>query len=198
MRRLHGSSVFVWRPCGRMKRGFQITPRRGTKDYFIRREGEMLLMRWTAHRGLFVLAVVAAEAPHQLLIHNGFPEDWRMPPKRRVQAGELPPVPALSMESVCFKKYPLLVEFLACTQYEDKAKREPGYFTVRNRIIEYEITLYDPDSGQRIPIRARTLDELMRGCESVLGAENAPWEIDRYLFEQLEKKTKKKKVSRKK
>ena len=59
--------------------------------------------------------------------------------------------------------------------------------------FRYELTLYDLDSGTRLPVRAATLDEVLAAAEKLLGVENAPWEIDRYLTEQLAGKNKKKK-----
>lgn len=195
MRRLYGQRVCVWRRCGRLKRGNQLTPRFGTKDYFVDHPEALFSVRWIAHRGLFILASSEKEAPHAMLEHWGFPEDWKMPVRKRVPTGELPPIPFLSMDTKAMAKSPLLVEFLAATAYEDGTVRTPGYYTVRNRMIEYECTLYDPDSGQRVAVRARELDKMWQGVEVVLGAVDAPWEVDRYLLEQLEQKNKKKKVA---
>lgn len=198
MRRLLGSRVYDWRRCGRLKRGFQIVPTRGTKDYYVRHPRALILHRWIAHRGLFILALCDAEPPHATRENWGFPEDWKMGVKKRVQTGDLPTLPFLSVETTLMKKQPLLIEFVSATTYEDGSPRTPGYYTVRNRMIEYECTLYDPDSGQRIAIRAREVDKMWLGVEAILGAQDAPWEVDRYLFEQLEQKNKKKGVASRK
>jgi len=111
--------------------------------------------------------------------------------KKRAPAGDSPSIPALSTDNTVMKKLPLLTEFISATAYEDGSPRTPGYFTVRNRTIEYEITLYDPDSGQRVSIRARELDKMYFGAEVLLGAAEAPWEPDKYLMERMPKKKKK-------
>jgi hypothetical protein len=55
-----------------------------------------------------------------------------------------------------------------------------------------EVTYYDPDSGTRLPCRGATLDQALTLGEQLLGVEEAPWEGDKYLMEQLVAKTKKK------
>jgi len=188
--------VFAWRPCGRHRNGSQRTPNRGEKRFFVAREDSLFLFRWIAFRGLFLMSSVGRKPPHATTHHYGFPEDWKMPPKRRVPEGELPPIPALGVESLIFKKCPLLIEFCAATAYEDGSMRTPGYYTFRNRVVEYEVTVYDPDAGQRMPVRARTVDEVFKAVELFLGAENAPWEVDGYLLSQVEKNNRKKKVAK--
>lgn len=114
--------------------------------------------------------------------------------KRRAKPADgLPTVPALGMGSVILAKCPLLREFLSATTYEDSTLRTPGYVTWRNRGYAYEITLYDPDSGMRLPVRHPEIDKLFGLVETMLGAEDAQWEVDQYLSEQLAKKQKRKK-----
>lgn len=113
--------------------------------------------------------------------------------KRRTPPEKELPIPALPSDSKALAKFPLLREFLSATQYEDGAIRTPGYCTIRPRFIEWEITLYDPDGGVRVAIRARTLDDMLQAVEVVLSASEAPWEPDSYLQDQLAKRGKKKK-----
>jgi hypothetical protein len=87
----------------------------------------------------------------------------------------------------------VLREFISATEYEDKTPRTPGYYTLRNRGAAYELTVYDPDSGTRLPCRGQTLDEVFALVEKLLGAVEAPWECDSYLTEQLARKGKRKK-----
>lgn len=112
--------------------------------------------------------------------------------KRRTPAeAGLPPVP-LSDESYTLHDFPLIREFLSATAYDDQTPRSPGYLTLRNRGGSYEITLYDVDAGMRVAARACLLDDVLAAAELLLGADQAPWEQDRYLTEQLTKNRKKK------
>jgi hypothetical protein len=100
---------------------------------------------------------------------------------------------ALPAASTILAKLPAIRAFVTDTQYDDGTPRTPGYLTIRNRGIAFEITLYDPDSGTRLPLRAPDLDKLLLLIEQLVGVEDAPWELDPYLTEQLERRAKKKK-----
>lgn len=103
----------------------------------------------------------------------------------------MPPAP---MTSVLLAKLPAIREFMSATQYDDGSPREPGYMTIRTWGTQWQVTVYDPDSGARMPVRAPELDKALLLVEQLLGVEEAPWEIDRYLSEQLAKKSKKKRA----
>lgn len=113
--------------------------------------------------------------------------------RRAAPQGGLPVVPALPATSVMLGKLPLIREFLSATAYDDGTMRTPGYYTFRNRGHSYELTLSDPDSGMRLVARGPDIDKTFSLAETLLGTEDAQWEIDRYLTEQLEKKRPKKK-----
>jgi len=112
--------------------------------------------------------------------------------KRQALGLESVPIPALGMESKLLEKPPPLPEFVSATAYEDGSIRTPGSFRFENKLICYQITLYDADAGMRLPISAGTLDDVFKAVERLLGAPDAPWEVDRYLTEQLSKKVKEK------
>lgn len=103
--------------------------------------------------------------------------------------------PALPATSVLLAKLPAIREFLSATGYDDGSPRVPGYLTLRNRGHSYEITLYDPDAGLRLPARGPDLDKTLLLAEQLLGVQEAPWEVDNYLTEQLAKKSKKRRAS---
>ncbi len=84
-------------------------------------------------------------------------------------------VPAIPASSTLWPKLPATRAFLHDTQYEDNSPRTPGYLTVRNKVSSMEVTFYDPDSGCRLPVRGRTLDEALTLGEQLLGVEEAPW-----------------------
>jgi hypothetical protein len=94
---------------------------------------------------------------------------------------------------VLLGKLPAIREFMTATAYDDGTPRTPGYFTVRNRVIAFELTLYDPDSGSRLVVRSPAIDTMWQMAEQLLGTEEAPWEPDGYLMDQLSKRGKKKK-----
>lgn len=106
-------------------------------------------------------------------------------------AGGEGPRPRLNSETVFFRKVSMVVEFLCATSYEDGSPRTPGYLTLRNRGHCYELTAYDPDSGQRLCVGASDLDSCYTALNTMLGADLAPWTLDDYLTGLLSKKRKK-------
>jgi hypothetical protein len=100
--------------------------------------------------------------------------------------------PALPGTSLLLAKLPTLREFMTATAYDDGTARTPGYLWFSNRGTMFEVILFNPDSGSRLPVVAPTMDEVLAAVETVLKLPEAPWQPDRYLSEQLTKKTKKK------
>ncbi|OWY61056.1 hypothetical protein B7486_65850, partial [cyanobacterium TDX16] len=98
--------------------------------------------------------------------------------RRLTQVGSQVIQPALPAASVMLGKLPAVREFLTATEYEDKTARVPGYLTIRNRGVTFEVTIYDPDAGARLSARAAKLDDVLALIEQLLGVEEAPWEID--------------------
>lgn len=114
--------------------------------------------------------------------------------KRRVPLTEgnyIPP--ALPATSDVLRKLPQLREFITATTYEDGSVRVPGDFALRNRGTGFEVTLYDPDAGLRLPCRGSTIDDAFMLAEKLLGVEDAPWEVDDYLTQRLAKRKARKK-----
>jgi len=120
------------------------------------------------------------------------PEECSTVKKRQVASGDLI-LPFLGRDSKLLAKLPRLCEFISATAYDDGTFRQPGYLTFRNRMTTYEITLYDPDYGLRLALRAVTIDEVLTLAEKAVDADGMPWEVDNYLTEQLSKKKPKKK-----
>lgn len=100
--------------------------------------------------------------------------------------------PALSSESKLLGKVPQLCAFLTHTAYEDGTPRVPGGLWMENKGVVLEVVLRNPDSGARLPLVAPTLDEVLMLAEAALRADSAPWQPDRWLMEQLTKRSKKK------
>lgn len=112
---------------------------------------------------------------------------------RRNLALKLVPQAELPSESKLFGKLPQLLKYLTRITYDDGQARTPSYYTLRNRGSSFEVTLYDPDAGGRLPVNGVTLDEAFIALEKLLGAEDAPWQPDRYLMAELVKREPKKK-----
>lgn len=193
MLHFRGTKLLTFRKRSAIRHGSQRLPTRGERWFYVTLRDVWILYRWRANRGYVMCALCDAHDPSHGEIQRWSYGDEQMPLKKRLASGELPPIPALSVETILLKKCPLLVEFCAATAYEDGSARQPGYFTLRNRVIEYELTVYDPDAGMRLTCNAVQLDRVFAGLEALLGAPDAPWMVDRYLWERKPKeKTKKK------
>lgn len=191
--RVFGSVVRHWRPCGRQRHGGQRLPFRGTRYLWIAHAGVYVHAIWRGGRGYRLLGLRKMLPPHYPYLEQ-WGTGWdQMPIKKRFRSEGPVLQVALDATTAILKKCPLLMEFLTATAYEDGTPRQPGYYTVRNRVIEFEITLYDPDAGMRVSVRSREHDKMFWGAEAILGAEDVAWEVDRYLTERLPKKKEKKK-----
>lgn len=193
MRQVNGTRLYPLdrRPAAR--RAGRILPSRGEKWFCIGWPAWHYLLRWAKWDAMRVLSLTRPDVPGGQVTFLTIEEVREMGLKRRVPPAQELPLPALPSESRVLAKCPLLREFLSATAYEDGSPRTPGYCTLRPRFIEWEITLYDPDAGLRVAVRARTLDDVFAAAEVVLSASEAPWEQDHYLTEQLAKKAKSKK-----
>lgn len=151
------------------------------------------LLHWRPFKGLWVVSVGSKGVPNDTrAIITPRPKESRMKKRQPMSSANLPPV-ALPATSVILGKLPALREFLTATAYDDGDMRTPGYMTIRNRVTSFEVTLYDPDAGARMPVRGDTLDAVLVLVEQLLGVAEAPWEHDQYLTDQLTKKKRKKK-----
>jgi len=151
------------------------------------------LLRWSPRVGWQLTASGLTGSPVTEADYQSDPEELNVKRRQAPAAGENSIAPALSMTSTVLAKLPALREFVSATQYEDNTPRVPGYFTLRNRGASYELTVYDYDSGCRLAVCAPELDKVFLLMEQLLGVVDAPWEHDRWLMEQLQKRTKNKK-----
>jgi hypothetical protein len=101
--------------------------------------------------------------------------------------------PAAAGASVILAKLPGLREFLSFTSYDDGSVRQPGTLRLTSHYGAWEVTVQDPDAAARLTVRDGSLDKALLLIEQLLGAEEAPWETDRYLAERQAKKPVKKK-----
>lgn len=191
MRNTYGHRIANWRPGWHGQRVGQWCPRHRQTNLQVVAFLRWYHYRWTPYIGWECVATGSkgqpVTAPHNLyLTHKEL-----MMKRRNLPAGTGIVQPALPSASLMLGKLPAVREFLTATEYEDKTARTPGYLTVRNRQVTFEVTLYDPDSGSRLSARAAKLDDVLALVEQLLGVEEAPWEVDPYLTEQLSRRRKK-------
>lgn len=181
-------------PGGARSRTSQWLPMR-RKDVVFVCDRRSYFARWQPNAGLLVYGSgpAGSVAPEVYYLD---PNERRSLMKRRsVVSPDAAIRPALPHESKVFLRLTALCEFLSATVYDDGTARTPGYFWFSNRGTLYELTLFDPDAGARLPLVAKTIDDAFAAADLTLRAEDAPWQPDKYLTEQLEKRRPKKKGS---
>lgn len=184
----------IWshtRPVG--KRHHQVVSSRREKRIVLVLDRGAMVLLWRPFKGWVVVALLHWDGSDFVKIRETEREYQDMPLKRRKLAEGVASLPMLPRDSKTLGKLPDLVAFLTECSYEDMSMRTPGYFTFRNRLHCYEITLYDPDAGLRLALRAPTVDDAFKLADTAVTAEGMPWEIDQYLTDMLAKKSKKKK-----
>lgn len=179
-------------PSAAIRHGGRLAPRWGQRMYELLLPGAAVCVAWQRGSGYRLHSIAQGRRREGVPRMWRRPEVWTVPIKRRVPLAEPVPIPALSVATKHLAKVPHLLEFVSATAYEDGAKREPGYITLRNRYIEWEVTLYDPDAGARLPVRGRTLDDVLQLVEQLLVSADVQWEADHYLMDRLKKKPRKK------
>jgi len=176
---------------GAFRRGHKTLTRRPCR-YWLLGERWSLLVDWVPHEGVWPWKLYLGAPDGKLLVDRPRPAKG-LGVKKKIALGLVgAPLPALPLETAVLKKCPRLMEHLIVTGYDDGTVRTPGSFRFDNRIIYLTLTLYDPDSGMRLAINGPTVDDCFALCEKLLGAPDCPWEVDRYLTEQLSKKEKEK------
>lgn len=191
MRQWMGQTVLTCRRNPGIRRRSQYLPRYGERQLVLDRGRKWYRLHWVAHAGYRVLGAGPPDLPAPLYIEVDAHPQKGVRMKRRAPVSENIPGPALAAESKVLDKLPKIREFLSAVKYDDGSVRQPGYVTIRNRTWSYEITLYDPDAGLRVAVRAPTLDDVWAAAELILEADDAPWEIDQYLQSQLSRGKKK-------
>lgn len=86
------------------------------------------------------------------------------------------------VESDFFGRLLGMVEHCAITMYDDGEKRQPGWLMIRTMGAAWQIEAKDPDSGNKLPVVAATLDDALILMDALLRAEDAPWEPDPWLM----------------
>lgn len=122
-----------------------------------------------------------------------FAHRWFVAVLKRTGRGTGEAPPALQLADSGTLIGPLLAEHIAATKYEDGTVRVPGSFKVENVGSAYRVTVYDHDAGLRLACSGPVLADVYELIEIALGTADAPWEVDRYLTEQIAKRTPRKK-----
>lgn len=190
---LDGDALLTAGGRAAIRRGGQRTPKWGEKRYWVRWRLRLYLCEWTPLGGTRILAHRTPGPSGATTPLTWIEWDEHMPPKRRAAPSEGQPAIPLESESVVLKDFPKLREFLTCTVFDDMSRRQPGYLTIRTRGLTFEMTLYDYDSGMRLAVQGRDIDEMFASAELLVSTENAPWTPDQYLLSLLAKNQKKKK-----
>lgn len=192
MSNCYGDRVVHWRPRWHGRRVGQWCPRRRKVTLQVVAVLRWYRYTWTPYVGYECVATGNKGQPVHAPSITYLTHKEQTVKRRNAPAGSGVIQPALPAASIMLGKLPAIREFLTATEYEDKAPRTPGYITLRNRQVTFEVTLYDPDSGSRLSARAAKLDDVLALVEQLLGVEEAPWEVDPYLTEQLARRGKKK------
>lgn len=99
--------------------------------------------------------------------------------------------PAAPSVTLLWAKLKTLVAHCSVTTYEDSTPRSPGWVTIRTRGVVWEVVVKDPDGGASLTASGKSLDDALTLANELVGADNAPWEVDQWL--QARKPTKRKK-----
>jgi hypothetical protein len=86
-----------------------------------------------------------------------------------------------AVESVILHSLPAVVAHLAVTRYDDGTPRRPGWITVSAQGAVWRVVAKDPDAGASLMSTGNSVDDALALMELLLGAEDAPWEVDPYL-----------------
>lgn len=106
--------------------------------------------------------------------------------RRQILAGATAPGPEhiAPIDSTALSAFPNLVKHCCITRYDDHTPRRPGWITVQTQGAAWMVVCKDPDACAQLRVTGPTLDDALALAELLLGAEDAPWEPDRFLSSQ--------------
>lgn len=84
----------------------------------------------------------------------------------------------VSQDTKAFGKFPAVMSHIGDVVYDDGSPRKPGTVTVRTLGTSWQLIAKDPDAGAQLVALGQTVDEAMILLDRLLGAEDAPWELD--------------------
>lgn len=92
------------------------------------------------------------------------------------------------VESELLGKLSQIIAHCAVVKYDDGDARKPGWITLKTMGSAWVLEAKDPDSCCRMTASADTLDNALTMLDLLLGSEEAPWEPDPWLRQQLNRK----------
>lgn len=182
---------------GDSRRG-QTRPRRWLPKcegwYYLDSEGVRYSLFWKPRFGVQCTArTVRGLGGVERTYKYPYVKDWAMKKLKIAANTGIAPM-GVSSTSVLWGKLTRLREHLTCLAYDDGTIRTAGYMWVKTTATQWVITIFEPDACARMDVRGSTLDDTLTLVEKLLGAEDAPWEVDSYLQEKAAKRTKKKRA----
>ena len=114
--------------------------------------------------------------------------------KRRLQSDttrENVPWHLAPLETQVLANLSQLVAHIAATRLEDGSSRSPGRLFLGTRGSSYEVVCKEPDLQAELVILASTLDDALCLTDLMLGADDTPWQPDRWAQSRSAEKKKK-------
>lgn len=91
------------------------------------------------------------------------------------------PIHLAPVETTVWERFPALVAHCCVTRYEDGAARKPGWITIKTMGVTWVVTVKDPDGGVSLSATGQDLDDALVLADLLVGADDAPWEVDTFL-----------------
>jgi hypothetical protein len=92
-----------------------------------------------------------------------------------------------ALETKVLSGFPTVISHLTTVRYEDGEPRQPGIILLASQGAAYVLTAKDPDSCAQLRCVGQNFDDALALLELLLGAEDAPWEIDRWAMDRARK-----------
>ena len=123
--------------------------------------------------GVWTREVVAGRAVEQLV------ETRRRPSMKKVKVKEAAAVKHLAaLETEMFSDYMPILEHLALLCYDDGTPRKPGFLMIWTDGAAWRAIMKDNDAKAKLPVMAKTVDDLFDALALLLASEDCPWEPD--------------------
>jgi len=115
----------------------------------------------------------------------GAEHEWEYPSmKKKISKASEGVKHLAAMETNLFAQLIPLVEHCALRQYDDGEARETGWVTIKTQGAAWCVQVKDPDAAVSFTAVADTLDKALETAALLLGCDDAPWEMDRFLAQQ--------------
>lgn len=161
--------------------------------YYTLRFGKCdFLLWWRPHIGMSVVATCPFGEQEWSQVPNVPLKRGAAVKRRQIAKAEGIPLPAASIAGKTLVKFPRFLEHMTATAYDDGTIRVPGYCWLSTRGQAWILTLFDVDGCARLPLVANSVDEVFAMAEAMLGAEDAPWQLDQFMLDRSNQKKKKK------